>query len=204
MPSPIIGLTGPTGAGKSEAAHIMRTMGGAIIDADEAARRVVESPDCLAALKDAFGADICAEGFLDRHELARRAFVDTAHTQLLNDITHPRILTQIRAQIRLSQAKGAPFVVLDAPLLYESGLDEECNAVFIVLADPELRLRRICARDGISEADARQRMAAQQSDEYYADGATAIFHNNGDMAALEKALHSAISGLRLEWRRYAR
>ena len=73
-----------------------------------------------------------------------------------------------------------------------------------VLADPELRLRRICARDGISEADARQRMAAQQSDEYYADGATAIFHNNGDMAALEKALHSAISGLRLEWRRYAR
>lgn len=204
MPSPIIGLTGPTGAGKSEAAHIMRTMGGAIIDADEAARRVVESPDCLTALKDAFGADICAEGFLDRHELARRAFVDTAHTQLLNDITHPRILTQIRAQIRLSQAKGAPFVVLDAPLLYESGLDEECNAVFVVLADPELRLRRICARDGISEADARQRMAAQQSDEYYADGATAIFHNNGDMAALEKALHSAISGLRLEWRRYAR
>ena len=74
----------------------------------------------------------------------------------------------------------------------------------IVLADPAQRLRRICARDGISEADARQRRAAQQSDEYYADGATAIFHNNGDMAALEKALHSAISGLRLEWRRYAR
>ena len=204
MRSPITGLTGPTGAGKSEAARILRTMGGAIIDADETARVAVESPDCLAALKDAFGADICVEGFLDRHELARRAFADTAHTQLLNDITHPRILAQMRAQIQFARAKCVPFVVLDAPLLYESGLDAECNAVFVVLADPALRLQRICARDGISEADARQRMAAQQPDEYYAEGAAAIFHNNGDRTALEKALQSAINDLRRGWRRIAR
>ena len=184
MPSPIIGLTGPTGAGKSEAAHIMRTMGGAIIDADEAARRVVESPDCLAALKDAFGADICAEGFLDRHELARRAFVDTAHTQLLNDITHPRILTQIRAQIRLSQAKGAPFVVLDAPLLFECGMQRYTDETWLVVCRTETRLRRIAARDGLAEEDIQKRIANQMSTEQKEKLADYIIDNSRDLAWL--------------------
>ena len=202
--SPVIGLTGPTGAGKSEAARVLRAMGGVIVDADEAARCAVMSADCLAALQSAFGTDICADGTLNRHELARRAFADPAHTRLLNAITHPYILSQMRAQVQAAQAAGAPFVVLDAPLLFEGGLSGDCNAIFVVLADPELRVRRICARDGISESDARQRMAAQHPDDYYTASASAVFHNNGDLAALEKAIRTAVAGIRQEWNRFVR
>lgn len=195
MPSPIIGLTGPTGAGKSEASRVLRAMGGVIVDADAAARAAVQCPDCLAALQSAFGADICTDGVLNRHELARRAFADAASTRQLNAITHPHILAQMRAQIRAAQAENAPFVVLDAPLLLESGLDAACDAVFVVLADPALRLRRICARDGITEADARQRMAAQHPDAYYIARAAEVFRNDGDLTALESAIRAAAAAV---------
>lgn len=189
----IIGLTGPTGAGKSEAAQILNAYGGAIVDADRAARRAVENAACLQALQTAFGSDICRpDGILDRKELARRAFAAPEKTQRLNEITHPYIRAQMRTELRQALDHGAPFVVLDAPLLLESGLDADCEAILVVLADPEVRVRRICARDGLSEADARLRMHAQHPDAFYTQRATAVFYNNTTPDDLRRAVQAWI------------
>lgn len=192
----VIGLTGPTGAGKSAAAQVLRACGGAIMDADQTARRAVALPECLRDLQNAFGGDICPSGVLDRHELARRAFATPENTRRLNAITHPYILAQMRADCAQALADGAPFAVLDAPLLIESGLDGDCERILVVLADPEVRVRRICARDGISEGDARLRMQAQHPDDYYSAHADAVFMNNGSPEALEKAVCAWVQSYR--------
>lgn len=183
----IIGLTGPTGAGKSEAARALAAAGCAIIDADRISRQVVADPECLAELAEAFGADILfPDGTLNRRELARRAFVSPEQQSKLNRITHPRILIQMGVDMHLALKNGARAAVVDAPLLLESGVDVMCGAVAVVLAPPEVRLARICARDGISEADARLRMEIQPKDAFYRERADVVFCNDGAPEALRQ------------------
>ncbi len=176
----IIGLTGPTGAGKSEAARALAAAGCVIVDADRVSRVAVAEPECLAALAEAFGGDILLpDGTLNRRELARRAFAAHEKEQLLNAITHPRILKYMEREIREGLDHGAKAVVVDAPLLFESGMDAACQVTAAVLAPAAMRLQRICARDGLSEADAILRMKIQPQDDFYIDRADKVFYNEG-------------------------
>lgn len=175
----IIGLTGPTGAGKSVAAAVAEQMGIQVIDCDRVARTAV-MPDTagLAALVSAFGAEIlAADGTLDRKELARRAFCDKAHTELLNQTLLPHIIPLVEAE------QHADRVLLDAPTLFESGIDATCQAVVAVLSDREKRLERIIERDGISRKDAELRLNAGKSDTFYLERTSYILYNNGDFDA---------------------
>lgn len=178
----IIGLTGPTGAGKSTLAQTARAMGIAVIDCDAVARRVTQPGQAaLAALAQAFGPDILTpEGELIRPLLAQRAFADADATQRLNQTIFPFITKEIQAQIATLQAQGAQTVLLDAPTLYESGADALCEAVIAVLALPQVRLARIMERDGISKAAALQRMQAGKSDTFYKERANYIVFGNGN------------------------
>lgn len=181
----IIGLTGPTGAGKSEAARALAAEGCAVVDADRVSREAVEQPECLNALAEAFGADILRpDGTLDRRALAWRAFETREKTQLLNDITHPRILQYIRQQLQHALDSGAEAVVVDAPLLFESKLDAVCQVNIAVLAPAEVRLQRICARDGLSEEEAVRRMNIQPQDAFYITRADYVFQNAKEPEAL--------------------
>ena len=165
----ILGLTGPTGAGKSTAAEGMRASGCAVIDADELARKVVKpgSP-ALSELAAAFGPGILdGAGTLNRALLAQRAFSSPGETQRLNAITHPYIIRLTEEEIRRLTEEGVSLIVLDAPLLYESGMDRLCDAVAAVIAPKEIRLARIMQRDGISRENALLRMKAQNEDEFY-------------------------------------
>lgn len=176
MNKPVIGLTGPTGAGKSTVAAAFRKLGCAVIDADALAREAVSDPECLAALAAAFGGDIVApDGSLDRRRLAGRAFSGPEQTQRLNRITHPVILKRALRRIAELKQSAAAAVVLDAALLFESGADSLCDTTVAVTAPPASRLRRIMARDGIPEELAKARMSAQNLNEYYESRAAHVF-----------------------------
>ena len=172
----IIGLTGPTGAGKSTVSDRLREMGYYIADADAAARECVQPGSVLLAeLAEAFGADILEDGVLNRRELARRAFVSPENTARLNALMHPAIEKILFDEIAAHpDCRGA---VVDAAALIESGIDKKCDFVAVVMAPKDVRLRRIMARDGISEADALLRMNAQKDDAFYLDAADVVIQN---------------------------
>ena len=174
-----LGLTGPTGAGKSTVARLLEQNGIPLVDADAIARTVTEkgSP-VLSALADTFGKEILfPNGSLDRRALAAVAFSSKENTEKLNAVTHPAILARIRRA--LADATGDA-VVLDAPLLFETGLDALSDHTAAIVADEAVRLARITARDGISEEAAKKRMAVQPDTAFYAARADILLYNNGD------------------------
>ena len=184
---PVIGLTGPTGAGKSTVAEALRRLGCAVVDADAAARNVTGQPRCLLKLREAFGADIIGpDGALDRKTLSQKAFAGPEATRLLNSITHPAIFEACIRQIKEAQQKGCRAVILDAPLLFESGAERLCGATIAVTAPPEARLKRIMARDRIGEKLARERMEAQHGEEYYTARADYTFSGTTDWSVLNQ------------------
>ncbi|MEG6571908.1 dephospho-CoA kinase [[Clostridium] cellulosi] len=176
----VLGVTGPSGAGKSLASQHLVKRGFAHIDADKSARAVVTpgSP-CLLKLKEAFGDDIILDdGSLDRKKLAHLAF-DGGKVDLLNSITHPYILQQIQSELKGLADSGCKFAVLDAPTLFESGSDRLCDKVMAVLANRELRIKRIMERDGISREKALERIRAQPDDEFYKSRADYVVISDG-------------------------
>ncbi len=181
-----IGLTGPTGAGKSTVAAYLADKGFPTVSADAAAREVTAAGSpALPLLAEAFGADILlADGTLDRTLLAARAFADPAATARLNAITHPAIIRLIDEKAATLAEGGARAVIIDAPLLFEAGVDKACDHTVAVIATADNRLGRIIARDSLSEAAARQRMNAQPDTDFYTTRAEVVLLNNGDLSAL--------------------
>lgn len=193
----VIGLTGPTGAGKSTVAAVWRQMGLPVIDCDALARQVTQ-PDspCLSALAETFGGDIRrADGSLDRALLAQRAFADPDATARLNAITHPAILALIRQRLEDAADAGYGTAVLDAPTLFEAGADALCDTVVAVLAPAEQRLARIRARDGLSPEQAQRRMAAQPPDGFYTRPGVQVLDNAGS----EETLRDSAARLARGW-----
>jgi dephospho-CoA kinase len=180
----IIGLTGPSGAGKSEVVRRLTVNDAVVcIDMDWLARQVTAAKsDCLHRLTDAFSTDILNDdGTLNRKALARVAFSSPQKTQLLNDITHPAIIAETeRLLTKYRNDPAIDVVILDAPLLIESGINTICDKVIAVLADTEKRISRICLRDNITKEVAMQRIARQHEDMFYADKADMVVYNNGD------------------------
>ncbi|MGX8701489.1 dephospho-CoA kinase [Caproiciproducens sp.] len=168
----VIGLTGPTGAGKSTVAAAFQKAGCLIVDADRIARETIADEKCLAALKAEFGNDIVGEdNRLNRTLLAQRAFADKKSTERLNAITHPLIKEEMIRKIAEYRQQTAKAIILDAPLLFESGVDSLCTTSVAVAAPVEVRLYRIVNRDSITPELARARMSTQQDDAYYSSRA---------------------------------
>lgn len=164
----VLGLVGPTGAGKSTVARTLEKLGCRIVDCDAVAREVTDTCEpCLEELCREFGADIRKEGQLDRRLLASRAFSTKEKTERLNQITHPWICKKSLERIEAFRKEEAPAVLLDAPLLFEAKMEGICDFILAVVAPSEVRLERILARDGISRELALSRIKAQQSSEYY-------------------------------------
>jgi dephospho-CoA kinase len=158
----VLGLTGGIGSGKSVVSSMFAQLGADVIDADQLARKVVEpGQPALEEIATAFGRDmLLPDGRLDRGKLGRIIFADPGARGRLNAITHPRIRKRMAAEIAARTSRPGVLIV-DIPLLYESDRTDTVDTVIVVWVDAETQLRRLIERDGLSEEEARQRIAAQ-------------------------------------------
>ncbi len=186
----VVGLTGPTGAGKSTAAEMFRSLGAEIIDCDRLAGNVLTMPECVDALKKAFGDDIAPGGSVNRRLLAERAFRSPEETEKLNGITHPAIIREMERRIRAGKEAGVPMVLVDGALLFESGVYRSLDTTIAILADRELRLRRVMERDGLSRKQAEERAEAQKDDAYYCERAGYLLNGGEGPEFLEKQVRA--------------
>jgi dephospho-CoA kinase len=183
-----IGLTGGIGSGKSEVSRLLAAHGAVVIDADRLAREVVEpGTPGLADVVETFGPGVlAADGSLDRGALGQRVFGDDDARRRLEAIIHPRV--RARAA-ELEAAAGADAVVVhDIPLLVETGQAGSFDGVIVVDVPVETQVRRLVDRRGMSEAEARSRIAAQAPREQRAGAADWIVDNTGPLADLEAAV----------------
>lgn len=184
-----IGITGPTGAGKTTALNALTSLGAHVIDADKVYHDLLESSVPMRkALTERFGAEILDKnGRIDRKALGNVVFVDADALADLNAITHRFVLEEIERQASQAEAEGRPAVAIDAIALIESGAAETCDAVVGILAPKQVRIRRIMAREGISEEYARKRVEAQQDDTFFRTHCTHILENGGEDAGAFEA-----------------
>ena len=175
-----IGITGPTGAGKTTALNVLAEMDTHIIDADAVYHGLLEgSAPMREALVGRFGADILDEtGKIDRKRLGGVVFGDPAALAALNGITHRFVLAEIDRQAAEAAGRGRAAVAVDAIALVESGAAASCDAVVGILAPAGVRVRRIMAREGISEDYAWARVRAQRPDQFFAEGCAHILYND--------------------------
>lgn len=181
-----VGLTGGIGAGKSEVSRLLVACGAVLIDADRIAREVVEpGTPGLAAVVEAFGEEVlAADGSLDRPKLGSIVFADADKLALLNSIVHPLVGARSR-ELEEAAAEDA-VVVHDVPLLTENGLAGLYDLVIVVDASPETQLDRLVRLRGMTEEDARARMAAQATREQRRRIADVVIDNDVPLADLER------------------
>jgi dephospho-CoA kinase len=180
----LVGLTGGIGAGKSTVSALLAERGAVIVDAD-AITRDLQQPGrpVLAAMVERFGeAILLPDGSLDRAAVADIVFNDRDALADLNAIVHPAVGAEIVRRMQ-AEADTDHVVVLDVPLLVESGRDDMA-ALVVVDVDPEVAVRRLVEQRGMAEADARARMARQASREDRLAKADVVIDNGGDRAAL--------------------
>lgn len=184
----IIGLTGNIATGKSTVLAYLRGKGAHVVDADKLAHRAT-LPDgpAYGAVVDAFGAEILRkDGTIDRARLGRTVFGDPGALRRLEEIVHPAVFVLAQAELATTTA---PVVIVEAIKLLESGrLLTLCREVWVITADPELQLRRLVEARGMSEVDARQRMAAQSPQSEKIARATRVIANNGTSEDLHASL----------------
>jgi len=163
---PLLGLTGGIAAGKSTVAAVLTELGAKVISADALARAVVEpGTPALAEIAARFGQEfIGPDGRLDRKALGAKVFADPDARRALEAIVHPRIREAFEAEVSGIRAEDPDAVVVyDAPLLIEAGADAAVDRVIVVVVDEATQVRRLMARDGLTEREARDRLAAQLS-----------------------------------------
>lgn len=195
----IVGVTGPTGAGKSLLCEHLSRLGISIIDADKVYHAMLLPPSpCLDALKDAFGADILRpDGTLDRGALSEVVFQSEEQLALLNRTVLGFVLKKIRGMIADLEAAGRPSVVIDAPTLIESGFHRECDVVLSVLSSEQTRFGRIVARDHLAASQAEARLHAQKDDAFYREHSNYVLTNDGNEQAFYEKIDALLPRLNL-------
>lgn len=187
------GLTGGIACGKSAAAAIFASLGVAVVDADQLSRDVVlPGSEGLRAVVAAFGEGVLTDaGALDRKRLGEIVFADAEKRRALEAIMHPRIFMEGRARIESFEGTDAPYVLYEAALLVETGGYKGFDGLVVVAAHEDVQIARVMARDGLDEAGARARLAAQLPVARKVEVADVVIWNDGDLAALREAVLAA-------------
>ena len=182
----VIGLTGPTGSGKTTALRVLEGMGFMVIDCDALYYELLKTDGELRRrLVETFGNVFLPDGQLDRRTLGTIVFEDSGQLRRLNAIIYPAMDQAVAARIAACRGRG---VVIDALHLIESGLGRRCDVTVAITAPPQIRLRRIMERDGINESYAQKRIDAQKKDAYYRKHCSFLLENRAGSRAEFEAL----------------
>ena len=173
----IVGITGGSGCGKSHMSGLLRSRGIPVIDCDLVSREImVKGEPCYLEVLAEFGDGILQpDGEINRKNLGEIVFSAPEKLEKLNKITHKHILADIYNKIEKEDSK---VIGLDGAVLIESGI--ECDFLVGVLADKELRIQRIMARDSLSKESAKRRIEAQKQDSFYIENCDFVVYNNGN------------------------
>ena len=190
----LFGITGGSGSGKSTVSDMFRELGFEIIDCDMLARDVtMPGEECLEKLKEEFGADITDENnILIRKKLADIVFTNSEKLRKLNEITHYYILRRI---FDTAEKSASRIIGIDGAVLFESGVTKSCRKVIGVLAQRDVRLKRIQERDKISQTSAEARIASQKEDKFYIENCDYLVYNNGNRDDLEEKVREVAEKL---------
>lgn len=181
----IWGLTGNIGSGKSTVARLLAAGGVPVVDADQIARELVEpGRPALEEIALRFPAVIGPGGTLERKALAARVFANPEELRALNAILHPRIAQESAARMAALADAGHPVAVYEAALIVENRLHLDLDGLIVVTAPAEAQLARLRLRDGMSEAEAKARIAAQLPEAEKTRLATVVIDNRGSKAEL--------------------
>lgn len=202
---PVIGLTGNIASGKSLVSGILMELGASIIDADQVARDIVEpGTPVMEKIKLTFGEQVLnPDGTLDRKSLGKMVFAEPTLLKRLNEITHPAIVQKILQQIeafRQNNPGGESVLIIDAALLFEVGMPEFVDEIWVVDVAEDEQVRRLMNRDGLDREQAMARINSQMPAAEKRKMADLIIDNSGDMAAtrefIEKTWHARFGSRR--------
>jgi dephospho-CoA kinase len=181
----VFGLTGGIASGKSTVSAIFAAEGIPIVDADDISRAVVApGSDGLAAIVAAFGPEVVRDGALDRAKLGEIVFGDAAKRRVLNAIVHPRVGAESAQRLARLDAEGHALACYDAALLVENGIADAFRPLVVVATSPEIQHARLVARDGLTDAEAAARLAAQAPIEAKIAAADLVLWNDADRDTL--------------------
>lgn len=199
----VIGITGSSGAGKTTLSKILKEKYHyEVIDADKVARDLsIPGTEYLNKIRLNFGETVFFEdGTLNRKALAQKIYTNKKDLEILNNLTFKFVVEEIEKKIlkiQNFQEKNDlnKFIVIDAPLLFESNLDKKCDCVIALIANENVKINRICKRDNITEEIAKRRLDIQQTDEYYIKKADFIIENN-DESKLEDSIEGILKEIK--------
>ena len=180
----VIGLTGGIASGKTAVTRHLIELGATVIDADVIAREVLQvNQPAYHEVVEVFGSEVLEEdGEIDRRRLGAVVFGNERARQVLNKITHPRVLHRIQEHLEEMKAAGVPVVVVSVPLLVETGMDSMMDEVWVVATAPGVQVCRLMARDGFSREEAEARLKAQLPLAEKMRHADRIIDNNGPLS----------------------
>ena len=193
----ILGLTGQSGAGKTLFSETLKELGHPCINADELYHSLLVPPsEILDAIELAFGKDFFLEdGSLDRKKMAKHVFASTEQLDKLNRAVLPIMSKKVTEIAKQLEQDGANLVVIDAPTLFEAGLDSICDLTVSIIASVDVRIERISARDGISREDALLRTNAQKPDEFYYKRSDFVLSNNSSPEKLKGKARALVDSI---------
>lgn len=178
----VIGLTGPSGSGKGYICAKLISRGIPCVDTDALVHDLyAPGTPCTHDLAAAFGEQVLApDGSVDRRVLSDIVFSDRQRLGILNGIVHGYVLDAVRRRLDDLKSAGTPIAAVDAPMLFESGFDRECDCTLAVIAEPGIRLRRLIKRDGLTVDQIRERMRNQHDSAFFEENCDFVISNNGE------------------------
>ena len=193
---PVIGLLGGIGSGKSTVARVFKDLGCVVADADADAHQVLSETEVVEALRERWGDGVVRpDGTPDRREIGRIVFDDPAERAWLESVVHPRV-SMLRKERFEAAPEDATALLVDAPLILEANLDEECDHLVFIECPIEVRLSRVDSTRGWDAEELARREAAQVSLEEKRSRADELIMNTGSLAELEEQVRSILSRVR--------
>lgn len=183
-----VGITGGLGAGKSTASKFLEEKGAYVFNADVVAKELLKSdPDIKKQLIDAFGMEIIKDGEIDSERLAKISFASEENQNIINNIVHPCVIEEFSKKLEELNNRY-DLVIVDAPLIFESGFDSHLDYTVLIYSTYKTRLERALRRGNLSREDILRRMELQMPEEEKRELASFIIENNGTIEQLKAAI----------------